>query len=180
MMPGQRPPRKSRRRLWITIGVIVVLLVICGGIGSAISKTPAGSTNTSTSATTAQATSATTQSDTPTATDTPQPTPTPTHALKWTTVQTFTGNGSKKTAIFNAPDDWKIVWSCNPSSFYGGQYNLIVSVNNSDGTPLDYGAINTICKAGNTGDNTEEHQGGSVYLDVSSEAAWTIQIQEMK
>ena len=37
---------------------------------------------------------------------------------------------------------------------------------------IDPGAVNTICKSGNTGDSTQEYQGGDVYLDVNSEAAW--------
>jgi hypothetical protein len=34
--------------------------------------------------------------------------------------------------------------------------------------------------AGNTGDFTEEHYGGDVYLDVQSEAAWTVKIEVLK
>ena len=78
------------------------------------------------------------------------------------------------------PNDWKIVWSCDPSSFSLGSYNLIVDVDNSDGSYLDPGAINTICQSGNTSDETEEHQSGTVYLDIQSEAAWTIQIEVLK
>ncbi len=127
---------------------------------------------------TAQATSQPTQVPTPTQ---PAATPTPTHTPKWTTVQTFNGSGNKKTAIFNTSNDWKIIWSCNPASAYLGEYNLTVDVVNSDGTPLDYGAINEICKAGNTTNSTEEHQGGQVYLDIQSDGGtWTIQVQELK
>lgn len=104
------------------------------------------------------------------------PSPIPTQPLKCTTVQTFTGNENKKSAVFNAPDDWKMIWSCDPSSSFDGEYNVIVDVNNSDGSPLDPGAINTICKAGNTSDNTEEHQSGDVYLDIVSEGSWKIQV----
>jgi hypothetical protein len=99
---------------------------------------------------------------------------------KWTTVQSFSGNGTKKTAYFTVPNDWKLVWKCNPASFYGGSYNMIVSVTGSDGTPIDPTAVNTICKAGNTGDSTDEHQGGQIYLDITSEGSWTIQVQELK
>jgi hypothetical protein len=114
---------------------------------------------------------------TPTTAPKPTPTPKPTQPPKWTTVNTFTGNGSKKTTVFNAPDSWKLVWSCNPSSSFGGEYNVIVAVKGSDGSDIDSGAVNTICKAGNTGDSTQEYQGGSAYLDVISEGAWTIKIQ---
>lgn len=98
----------------------------------------------------------------------------------WTTTHTFSGNGTKKTETFTVGSDWKIIWKCTPTSFYGGEYNVIVSVTGSDGTPLDPAAVNTICKAGNTGDTTEEHSGGSVYLDVNSEGAWSITVQELK
>lgn len=116
----------------------------------------------------------------PPATKPPAPTAAPTHVPTWTVVQTFQGNGSKKTSIFTMPDQWRIVWSCNPSSSYTGQYNLIVDVNASDGTPIDLGAINTICQTGNTHDQTDEYQGGDVYLDVNSEAAWTLQIEVLQ
>ncbi len=115
----------------------------------------------------------------PTATQETQPTAAPTKAPTWTTVQTFTGNGNKKTAVFHVGNDWKIVWACDPASF-DGSYNVMVDVKNSDNTDLDMAAINTICKAGNTGDFTEEHQGGDVYLDINSEGAWKVQIQELK
>jgi hypothetical protein len=135
--------------------------------------------NSNVSATNQNSNTASTQTI-PTAQPTQVPTKAPTHTPQWTTVQTFTGNGTKKTAVFNVGDDWKIIWSCNPSSFYGGQYNVIISVYNSDTTPLDYAAVNTMCQAGNTGDVTEEHQGGDVYLDVSSEGSWKIQVQVLK
>lgn len=108
------------------------------------------------------------------------PTPPPTHALQWTTTQTFTGNGTKKTGYFTVPNDCKLVWKCDATSFYGSSYNVIVSVTGSDGTPIDPTAVNTLCKTGNTGDSTDEHQGGQIYLDVTSEGSWTIQVQELK
>jgi len=77
------------------------------------------------------------------------------------------------------PGDWKVLWSCTPSSFYGGQYNVQLIVYNSDGTPADL-AINAICQAGTTSGQTEEHKSGQVYLDINSEGAWTIQVQELK
>jgi hypothetical protein len=164
-----RPPKKRSPLVWLISGLIVGVI-----IGYAVHVPSSQSTSPTTSATT-QATNQPTQEATTAAV-----TPTPAHTPKWTTVQTFTGNGSKKTGIFTMPNDWKILWSCNPSSFYGGQYNVIVNVDNSDGSYLDEATINTLCHAGNTSDQTEEHQGGQVYLDVTSEGSWTIQVQELK
>ncbi len=114
---------------------------------------------------------------TPTAQATQAPA-TPTHALKWTTVQKFSGNGAKKTAIFTVPDDWKILWSC-----VGGDYGgyLGVTVYDSNAAYVD-GAVNSTCKAGNTATTgeTEEHQSGSIYLDINGVGDWSLQVQEMK
>lgn len=122
----------------------------------------------------------TTSGTTPTAqaTATTAPTAKPTAAPKWTTVQTITGNGEKKTAIFTVPDDWKILWSCTGGD-YGGY--LAVTVYGSDNGYID-GAVNATCKAGNapTTGETEEHAGGSVYLSVDGTGDWTIQVQELK
>jgi len=96
---------------------------------------------------------------------------------QWRTTHTYTGSGIKKTEIFTVPDDWKIVWKCDPASFYGSQYNVQVYVYNSDGSIADV-AINDICSSSNTHGETEEHQGGSIYLDINSEGSWTIQVQE--
>ncbi len=110
-----------------------------------------------------------------------KPTPvTPVVFPKWTITHTFSGNGSKKTEIFTTSDDWKLSWKCDPSSDYFGSYNVIVTVYSADGTYAD-GAINTICKDGNTSGSTEEHQDfGQIYLDINSEDAWVITIQEMR
>ncbi|WIG61025.1 MAG: hypothetical protein OJF49_003773 [Ktedonobacterales bacterium] len=176
------PPSPPKRRLkawhWILIGVgsVLVLCCACGSFALALNGNSPSSSN-------QQSASVSTDTPYPTATfgptDTPAPTATATPTPKWTTVQKFKGNGIKKTGIFSVPDDWKLVWTCNPSSYYFGQYNVIVTVYSSDGTPLDL-AVNTICKSGNTGDSTEEHQGGDIYLDIDSEAAWTIQVQVLK
>jgi len=134
--------------------------------------------------------SATTQS---TPTLTPAPTQTaqstqapasPTAAPKWITTHTFTGNGEmggspdKKTPIFTVGDDWKIIWKCDPNSFGGAPINVAVTVDAPDGTWQP--AINATCNASHTSGETEEHKGGQVYLDVTSEGAWTVQVQELK
>lgn len=185
-MGGQYPQTRSaggglgetmRRRVAVPVWGIAVtgLVLVCMlcGLMSAMTKGSGSSSGNQTN------TSSNTSGQTVKATHTPAPTATPTHTPKWTTVQSFNGNGSKKTGTFTVPDDWKLVWSCDPSTFYGGQYNVIVTVYGSDGSMLDL-AVNTICKSGNTGDTTEEHQGGDVYLDINSEAAWKIQVQVLK
>ncbi len=166
--PGQ-PPKKKRRRL--PIFLLVGALLLCVIIGVAVATSPKPTSTTTTSATSTSAGN--------TATTVPTKGSTPASQQKWTTTHTFTGNGNKKTAIFSVPDDWKIVWKCDPASFSIGQYNVIVTVYNSDNTPSDV-PINTICKTGNTGDSTEIHVSGSVYLDVASEGAWTVSVQELK
>lgn len=167
-------PQPQKKSFFRTIpGIITGLIIACCVISAvAVAASKGGDTTTGN---TGGSGNSTTQ-----ATSAAAATATPTHALKWTTIQSFSGNGAKKTATFSVPDHWRIVWACDPSSFYGGQYNVIVGVDNSDGTYLDPAAVNTICKSGNTKDNTEEHQGGDVYLDVTSEGAWTVQVQVLK
>lgn len=180
-----QPPTPKRGRFsfksLLKYGAVALIFFIIGMNVGQTSAKQAATDSTTTSTSQAIATTPAKQAATvvPTKPPLPTPTPKPTPAPKWTTTHTFTGNGIKKTAVFTVPADWKVLWSCTPSSFYGGQYNIILSVYNSDGTPADI-AVNTICKAGNTGDVTEEHQGGDVYLDINSEGAWTIQVQELK
>jgi hypothetical protein len=71
------------------------------------------------------------------------------------------------------------VWSCNPASFYGHQYDLVVSVNNADGKTIDFAAVNVTCAPGYTTDVKEEHSGGDIYLDITSQGAWNIQVQDL-
>jgi hypothetical protein len=172
--------------------ILIIAVFACGGI-NAMANAGRNTTTTLTDAQIAATNSAqlaatnsaqgTTDTPVPTATlnaSIPTSTPAPTQApAKWTTTHTYTGSGSKKTGTISVPSDWKIFWKCTPSSFYGGSYNVIVEVYNSDGSLAD-GAINTICKTGNTGDSTEEHQGGDVYLDIQSEGDWVITVQEFK
>lgn len=171
--PAQPTIRRVRfsRNQWIIGGVIalVVACAACAGITGAGglfsgggSTAPATNTNTTTAATNTTAA--------PTATSKP---------LAWTTTHTFKGNGSKDTATFTAPDTWQLVWSCTPSSFMGGSYNVIISVNDSSGALLDM-PVSTTCKAGNTTDTVTVRQGGSIYLSVISEGDWKILVQEQR
>lgn len=119
-----------------------------------------------------------TQPPTPSATPVPPtPTATPEPQPSWTTVQSFSGSNNKKTAIFIVPNDWKLLWTCTPDGFGGGTFSILVY--SADNSPIDL-AVNAICKAGMTGDETEEHQSGSIYLDVTAHAPWTIQIQVLQ
>lgn len=99
-----------------------------------------------------------------------------TSAPLWLPTHKFSGNGNKKTGTFTVGSDWRIVWSCSPAS--DASYNVIVNVYNADGSAADLAAINTICSPGNEGDMTEEHQGGTIYLEIISEGGWTVTIQE--
>jgi hypothetical protein len=174
-IPGYSPQtpvpqnvRKPRRWPWIIAMIVVFFIGV--GVGSGIHGS---STTTDTSTTTTQPGGGTSV----------QPTVAPEKSTRWTTTHTFTGSGAKKTATFAVGNDWKIIYTCSGMNIGGitSDANLIVSVDNSDGTPADPAAINTICKAGKTtSDNTEEHQSGNVYLDVNAEGDWTLQVQEMK
>ena len=59
---------------------------------------------------------------------------------------------------------------------------LSVSVYGSDASILDPAAVNATCKSGAalTKGETEEHQSGSVYLDINGTGDWTVQVQELK
>jgi hypothetical protein len=173
--PPKPPQKRSVGKFFaIGCGALAVLLALIIGIAVAVSSSTSGTSTTAN--TTSQATQPAQQVTQAAVTATPA------HTLKWTTVQTFTGNGNKKTALFNAPGDWKIAWSCqglNDGTGIDGV--LYVSVYGSDGTPTDPAAVSGTCKYGKTtSDNTEEHQSGTFYLDINTGLSWTIQIQELK
>lgn len=184
-LPAPKKPGFLGKRvavpMWAILLTALVMFGMLVGIISQSSSTGNGtqSAATSSSASSTQNGSSTQPTAAPTQAATQAPAPTPTHTPKWTTTQTFTGDGNKQTQIFTVGNDWKINWSCNPSSFYGGQYNVMVYVYGSDGTLVDL-PVNTICKTGNTADNTEEHQSGSIYLEIDSEGSWKVQVQELQ
>lgn len=167
--PAPAPKKKRGKGLLIGSIVVVVALLICI-IASVTSHGGGSSANATTNVSTNATVGSTAQS---------QPTAKPTVVPKWTTTQKFSGNGSKNTPTFTVSNNWKIVWTCNPASFDGGTYNLIITPTGTDGTPTDAG-VNTMCKAGNTSDSTTIQPGGTIALDVISEGDWTIQVQELK
>lgn len=150
------------RKQFLILGFAFVLLVVslsaCGGVSTPNNTNASSSTGSSV-------------------------TPTPTKALTWKTTHTFTGNGTQKTAIFTAPDDWKINYTCTFQNIGGVTADgaLVVTVYGSDNSVLDL-AVNATCKNGTakTTGSTEEHQGGQVYLSVDGTGDWTIQVQELK
>lgn len=159
----QQPVKKKRTGLKIGCGAVTAIIVLAiiigvanGGKGSTTPATPSSSGSSNT---------------------TQQP---PSAPQTWTTTHTYTGSGQKKTETITVPADWKIQWQCDPTSFDGINYNVIIGVDNSDGTMADPAAINDMCKSGNTSGETEERTAGNVYLDVNSEGSWTITIQELK
>jgi hypothetical protein len=176
MMPPPPPPKPPKKRSpWLVVGILAAIVIVWAIANNATHSTSSSPQPTSVT----QPTATPTDTPLPTFGITPVPTDTPAPPPKWTTTQNFTGSGIKKTAIFSVPDDWKVTWSCKPSSFYGSQYNVQVYIYNSDGSLGDI-AINELCKTGNTSGETEEHQSGSIYLEINSEGDWTIQIQELK
>lgn len=105
-------------------------------------------------------------------------TPPPAQTPAWKTTHTFSGNGPKQTEIFSAPADWKLLYTCTYQD--GGQVDgaLSVEVYSADNTILDV-AINATCHTVKSTGETEEHQGGQVYLRIDSTGDWTLQVQEM-
>jgi hypothetical protein len=176
--PGafQQPPQAKTPKKGLPWRWIIASLFIGAIIGYAAHVPPAQTTPTANAPqATQQATQAPAQ---PTAT--PKPTQPP-HVAKWTTVQTFKGNGIKKTSSFTVPDHWRLLWSCDPASFGGSQYNLIVDVYNVADTSLPQdSAVNVLCGSSATHDSTELYHGGTVYLDINSEAAWALTVQVLK
>lgn len=179
MPPGPPPKKKFRLPVWAWI---IIAIFVLGAIGSMFNRAPDTTTPGTTSSTTTSSTSAA-PTDTPTPAATPTPSPTP-HPLAWTTVQTFTGNGTRKTAILTVPDDWKILYSCTFQNEGGVTDDglLSVAVYNADGSVADGSAVFATCKNGvaHTTGETEEHQAGQVYLSVDGTGDWTIQIQVQK
>ena len=182
----EQPPRKKRGPLfWILIIVgIIVALIIGGNAINAATTTPvtqATATATPDMAGTNVANSEATQNASTPYPSTPVNTGyTPPPAPKWTTTHTFSGNGSKKTAIFSVPDDWKIVYTCTHQEM-DVEGVLGVVVYTSDNTIVDV-AVNATCKpdVNLTKGETEEHQGGDIYLSIDGTGDWIVAIQELK
>src|SRR6266702_7255001 len=135
----QPPKKKSRKGLFIVLGVILAVALI-GCIGVAALVNAGGQ-----AAQQAVNQTSTQVAQLPTTQPTTQPTQ-PATSGKWTTVQTFTGNGNKKTSIFTVPGDWKIVWSCKGLTDGTGVDGVIyITVYGSDNSPIDANAVSGTC-----------------------------------
>lgn len=172
-------PKKSwfKRPVKMPAWLFLLVLIAAIGIGAAIGG---GNSNAaSPTANTNQASANTATVSTPVAKQSPTPTPKP-QTLQ--TTHTYSGNGSNKTSTFTiAGNDWKILWSCSPNSFEGISYNVAVDVDvPGQDFPADPGVINTLCSPSNKSGSTEEYKSGTFYLNIDSEAAWTIKVQELK
>ena len=164
--PPPPPPKKKHTALWITLTIIGVLLFACIGVSVAATNSSKNAVN---DLSTAVATTGSTSTDA-----TSQATSAPAQTFKPITVS---GNGPKKTAVFNAPATWSIAYTCYGFN-EGVDGAFTVSVYGADGTIMDAGVINATCKAnGKTSDSTIEHQGGSVYLDINATGQWSLTVK---
>lgn len=95
----------------------------------------------------------------------------------WTVTHTYSGFHSEQTATFNAPDHWKLAWKCNPSSAGGTSFNFIVHAVNYDTGDIIY-AVNVICDDTLSSGLADVYLSGNDYIDVTSQGAWSVSIQE--
>ena len=181
-----RPPVRGEpmnlKRWWETASdrargafVLVGVLFLCGCCGLFAIAANGGSKST----TQAQGgDTATTQQATNTAgpTATPKPTATATATPKpkaWTTTFHKDGTASRQTETFHVSGQWKIVWSCQKSNDFGG--NFAIEMYDSSGGLVDLVA--------NTQDNDHGewngHQNGDFYLKVDTYGEnWSIDVQQ--
>jgi hypothetical protein len=158
----QTPKKKGHKVLWgfvISAFVFLVLVIVLVAASSG-SGGKANEPQPSQPATTQQQPAAT-----------PKP-------KQWVVTKTITGNGNKRTETFALGEQTRLTWKGDPSSSFGGQYNLIVEQDGADGTMQDL-PINTIVKSGNTSGETmlTGDAGSQVQLNITSEGAYTITIE---
>lgn len=161
--PAGTPKKRhiGRNILLGIVGLIVLIIVISvatgGGKKNGTAQSPAttpangaGSTAAKQASTTAHTTAA---------------------APKPVAVLDVTGTGTKQTKKFTTPgDDWTLSYRYDCSNF-GSQGNFQVYVYDTASGLPDV-AVNEL-GAGKR-DATEEHQGGTFYLEVNSECSWHI------
>ena len=155
--PAPQPKRtKHRKWPWVVAGLIVLIIIVSVATSSGGKKGDTANSGAAQEGATTAST-ATTRAAPPAA---PR------------TLAVFTGSGTKKTKKFDVTsDDWTIAYRYDCTSF-GSQGNFQVFVYGDDGMP-DV-AVNELAAKGT--DTTEEHQGGSFYLEINSECAWTVRV----
>jgi hypothetical protein len=169
--PGR--PRRSRKGLWITLGVIssLILIGIIGGTAGDQNRTPTGS-----------ATSEAPPTEPPVRTTGTTPNGGTKRTTQITTAPTTTtrvlltvrSSGIKKTAPFSAiGDQWTLAYSFDCRGVFGSQGNFIVEL--YDGTELlDILANELGAKGANS---TAVYQTGTrLHLEINSECRWTIKV----
>ena len=86
----------------------------------------------------------------------------------------FAGNGMEQSRKFTAAGDWDLAYSYDCAKF-GQSGNFAVEVMGDGGTPsLSNPGVNELGMKG--ADVTHEHNGGTYYLSVTSECAWTVRV----
>ena len=81
-----------------------------------------------------------------------------------------TGSGINQTPKFTTSGDWEIDWSYDCSNF-GSNGNFVITVYSGDGT-LHGIAANQLGAKGS--DVSNQHQGGTYYLEMNSECDWHV------
>jgi hypothetical protein len=162
-----QPPKKNRRGLKIALGIVGGLIVI-GIISSAASGGgKKDDTADKTPATTAPAAAPTTTAAKAAAPAKPKPAPKP------VTVLTEHGTGIKNTVKFTVHGDWDLHYTYDCANF-GMQGNFAVTGMGGDFPNV---MVNELDEKGT--DTTHQHDGGTMYLQINSECAWTIKVIDL-
>jgi hypothetical protein len=169
-IPGQppQPPKKKHTGCKIA-GAVIGAMILIGGVSEAIQAGGDGSTAAVTGTTSMQSSA---PSSVPTNTTSkpkhhaaaPQSKPHKVLLVK------ESGNGIKNTASFAAPDEWRIRYSYDCSSFgYKGNFQVFVY----DGSDPQDIVVNELGRSGK--DTTPIYQGGDhLHLEINSECEWKV------
>lgn len=166
-----QPQPRSRTRLWLVIGGVVLVLAVIGAF-------------TSHDDTTSTANTQSTPPSTPSPTHAP---PTPTHkpAPTWQTQLSLSGHLSKDTITFNTPAHWRMSYRCSGVNGGTGIFQIIVKDRTGkivSGSADDPSALSIDCPPGQVNEGTVEITTGSgvFYLSVNCTGDWTVQIQSLQ
>ena len=185
--PSKRAPRGPW--FYVAVGLIIGLFLgfvigipigVSAGTTQSTTPTPVSTASTQDNAdATAAALQLTTAAETPIATAQPV-TPTPPPQPKWTTIHSYSGNGTQKTGIFSVPTDWRISWKCTGFTDGSGiDGNMNITIYDDQNNLIDNLYEN--CKVTGSSGVSEEHQGGNVYLSIDQAGSgWSVQVQVLK